>query len=119
MSTRRLSATLEQFANGKMPLAECAGVLFGEEEHLVSLVQRAHSKRIDIASEEVSCYMQDAVLVFAEAVHLNPDEEIAIRWFHQAKLSDFEDRTPAEVIADGMAGALIEYIRSLDAGWTG
>jgi hypothetical protein len=72
MVTDSLQAILQGTGNEETPLAEFARAVFAGEEHLLSLVQGAHSTPISVASPEVTSYVRDAILVIREAIQGEP-----------------------------------------------
>lgn len=64
METRSLRTSLEQIESGEMSTDEFVRIVFGSEEHMLSLVQRACAARISMNSAEVSSFVR---------ADLNPD----------------------------------------------
>lgn len=119
MPTRGVREVLEQIGNGEMPVADFVRSVFDDGDRLVSLVQEAHSTPIGIDSPEVRNYVRAAAICLAEALTVNADEDVVIKWFHHEQLSLFDGATPARVIAQGNCDALVTYVQSLNAGWVG
>lgn len=64
-------------------------------------------------------FIEKAILVLGKAFELNGDEQSVLTWFRHGRLSLFAMATPADVIASGRTGPLLEYLDSIAAGSSG
>ena len=91
-----------------------------EQQQLAAL---AHVHRNTVARTPVSPvlqgYLRDAVRVIAAAANLSGDSERVLYWFRNQPISPFGSQTPDQIVADGKAGQLIQYLESLDTGPAG
>lgn len=62
--------------------------------------------------------MRQSLNVLREALALNGSEAVVTQWFRET-LQVFGMKTPATLISEGGAEAVIEYLRSIESGSTG
>lgn len=89
-----------------------------------SLAQRAHvhrnTPRARPQSEALQGYMREVVRVLAAAEEAaSGDRERAIFWYMNEPLSEFDFRTPDELVSQGKAQVVMDYIESILGGATG
>lgn len=73
----------------------------------------------DPSSTQIQRYIRQSLSVLAEAMKLNPDEASVFRWFRDQCLPEFRMKTPATLVSEGKAVALLSYIASIEAGASG
>jgi uncharacterized protein (DUF2384 family) len=54
--------------------------------------------------------------IISRAAELSGDEGRAILWFRHQPLPGFDGKTAEELVEDGQAGAVVDYLESLDQG---
>jgi hypothetical protein len=62
--------------------------------------------------------MRQSLAVLREALGMNGSEAVVIEWFRK-KSEVFGMKTPAVLVSEGKAEALIDYIRSIESGSSG
>lgn len=100
--------------SGEIDAVAFATIAFGSEERFLALLNRSGAPPC-----EPKQFVRAAVPVLKEALVVNSDETQVLQWFRSARLPLFANKTPAEVAASGPVNSLVEYIKSLEAGWTG
>lgn len=87
------------------------------------LAEQAHVHRNTIArapgSPTVQAHLREAVRVIKAATDVYGSVDEALFWYRNDPLSEFDYRTPAEVVAAGRSSDLLTYVRMLDAGFLG
>lgn len=89
-----------------------------------SLTQRAHvnrnTPRVRPQNEALQNYMREVVRVLAAAEDAaGGDRMRAIHWYMNEPLADFDYRTPDELVTQGKAQVVLDYIESILGGATG
>jgi hypothetical protein len=88
-----------------------------------TLAAQAHVHRNTISrapdAESVQRYLRESVRVMRAAVDIAGSVEKAIFWFKNNPLPTFDYKTPQDLVSEGRTEALIRYIQSLQAGFTG
>jgi hypothetical protein len=120
MASRGLSEFLRRSGDtGRVDPVEFVQIVLPGEERLVSLLGGNGSKLDRSLAAQAQLFVDDAVSLLREAIKLNPDAAIVIRWFNDARLPFLSFMTPAEALASGHLYALLAYVESLDSGWSG
>jgi hypothetical protein len=70
-------------------------------------------------NEVLQQYLRDVLRVLTAAEDSNGDRIRAVYWFVNAPLSEFEYRTPEQLVQEGRTQAVIDYIESVSSGATG
>lgn len=88
-----------------------------------TLAGQAHVHRNTVRlapdSEAIQSYLREAVRVLRAATDLSGSIERAIYWFKNHPLPVFDYKTPQDLVSAKRTDALIQYIQSLQAGYTG
>jgi hypothetical protein len=71
------------------------------------------------SSERLQVKMREMVKVISAAAQLTGDLQKAIYWYRNEPIADYDQRTAAELVADGHADAVLAYIRDLENGARG
>lgn len=71
------------------------------------------------SSERLQVRMREMVKVISAAAQLTGDIQKAIYWYRNEPIVDYDQRTAAELVADGHAEAVLAYIRDLENGARG
>jgi hypothetical protein len=96
-----------------------AMTVFAGEKSSACLLGQVVDELVTDSNVDAQDFVRAAIAVLREAVEVNPDEAQVLRWFSHERLSAFAGMTPAEAIAAGHSQSLLQYVQSLDAGWTG
>lgn len=70
-------------------------------------------------SAQLQGAMRDIVKVLAAAYRVNEDRERTVFWFINHPIAEFGYQTPADLLRDGKAEAVIKYLATLEGGATG
>ena len=71
-------------------------------------------------AEKLQDFLRDAAHVLAIAVELTGgDRERAVFWYRNVPLLDLDGRTAEQLVADGLAEGVRDYLINLSAGATG
>ena len=88
-----------------------------------TLATKAHVHRNTISrapdAESVQHYLRESVRVVRAATDIAGSVEEAIYWYKNNPLPTFDYKTPQDLVSEGRTGALIQYIKSLQAGFAG
>ena len=88
-----------------------------------TLATKAHVHRNTISrapdAESVQHYLRESVRVVRAATDIAGSVEEAIYWYKNNPLPTFDYKTPQDLVSEGHTGALIQYIKSLQAGFAG
>jgi uncharacterized protein (DUF2384 family) len=71
------------------------------------------------SSERVQSKLREMVKVITAAAALTGDLSKAIYWFRNEPISDYDQKTPAELVAEGHVEAVLSYLRDLENGARG
>jgi hypothetical protein len=120
-----LRPCLEQFLRstitGSPPSSElfarCLEMPKTELLALIGATNDAPSELVD--DSKVQRFIWESLIVLGAALVLNKDEERVRLWFRREKISDFGHKTPAVLVAEGKADALLKYIESISFGSSG
>jgi hypothetical protein len=84
---------------------------------LIGGTTNASSETVD--DPTIQRFIWESLIVLGAALVLNKDEARVRLWFCQERIADFDHKTPAGLVADGKADALLSYIKSISSGSTG
>jgi len=98
-------------------LAEALGL---PQQRLAEMA-RVHRNTVSMApnSQKLQDALVDVVRVISAAHELSGDIERALFWFRNHPIADFGHRTPMQLVEQGKAQTVIDYIESLSAGASG
>ncbi len=121
MTLRPCLEHLLRFATtGSAPSLELfAHCLEMSQTELLALLGEASDGSSTCDNPKTQRFIWDSLIVLAAALALRRDEESVRLWYCRQKIADFEDKTPAVLIAEGKVGALLKYIKSISAGSSG
>ena len=68
---------------------------------------------------KVQRFIWESLIVLGAALVLRKDENRVRIWFCRSEIFEFGQKTPAALVAEGKADALLNYIKSISAGSTG
>lgn len=71
------------------------------------------------SSERVQSKLREMVKVITAAAALTSDLSKAIYWFRNEPISDYDQKTAAELVAEGHVEAVLSYLRDLENGARG
>lgn len=88
-----------------------------------TLAASAHVHRNTISrapsAESLQRYLRESVRIMRAAADVSGSIENAIFWFKNYPLPTFDYKTPQDLVSEERTEALIRYIQSLKAGFTG
>lgn len=88
-----------------------------------TLAAKAHVHRNTISrapdAESVQHYLRESLRVIRAAADVAGSVEKAIYWYKNNPIPTFDYKTPQDLVSEGRIEALIRYIQSLQAGFTG
>lgn len=88
-----------------------------------SLAAKAHVHRNTVtrapASPAVQSFLKEVVRVLCAAVDVSGSVEKAIFWFRNEPLQVFDYKTAEDLVSEGRSAAVIQYLKSLQAGFSG
>ena len=88
-----------------------------------TLASRAHVHRVTVnraqGAEKLQTYLREAVRVMGAAADINGNFQDAAFWFRNEPISAFNFRTPEQLVSEGRAEDLLNYVQSLHAGAAG
>lgn len=98
-------------------LAEALGL---PQQRLAEMA-RVHRNTVSMApnSQKLQDALVDVVRVISAAHELSGDIDRALFWFRNHPIADFGHRTPMQLVEEGKAQTVIDYIESLSAGASG
>jgi hypothetical protein len=120
-----LRPCLEQFVRsmitGSPPSSEhFARCLEMSSTELLALIGATTDAPSEIVDEsKVQRFIWESLIVLGAALVLNKDEARVRLWFCREKIADFGQKTPAVLVAEGKADALLKYIQSISSGSSG
>jgi len=120
-----LRPCLEQFVRslitGSPPslelFARCLEMSSTELSALIGAKTDAPSEIVDDA--KVKRFIWKSLIVLGAALVLNKDEARVRLWFCRERIPDVGQKTPAVLVAEGKAGAPLNYIKSISSGSSG
>ena len=71
------------------------------------------------SSERLQNKMREMVKVISSAASLTGDISKAIYWFRNEPIADFDQKTAAELVAEGHVEAVLSFLRDLENGARG
>jgi uncharacterized protein (DUF2384 family) len=71
------------------------------------------------SSERLQSKLREMVKVITAAAALTGDLSKAIFWFRNEPIADYDQKTPAELVAEGQVEAVLSYLRDLENGARG
>ena len=90
---------------------------------LQTLAEQAHVHRNTLArapnSRAIQDFLRQALRVIKAATDLNGNVGTALFWYRNEPLAPFGYKTAEQLVADGRADDLLDYIASLEAGAVG
>ncbi|WP_329956000.1 DUF2384 domain-containing protein [Collimonas silvisoli] len=97
------------------------GQVLDVDMHTLAASAHVHRNTISRApsAESVQRYLRESVQVLCAAADLSGSVENAIFWFKNDPLPTFDCKTPQDLVSEDRTKALIRYIQSLKAGFTG
>ena len=97
------------------------GLVFRLDMQTLAAQAHVHRNTVRLApdSEAIQSYLRDAVRVLRAATDSCGSIEKAIYWFKNHPLPTFDYKTPQTLVSEKRSEALIRYIQSLQAGYTG
>lgn len=87
----------------------------------IATVARVHRNTVRAAprSEKLQDAMREMIRVLSVATQVTGDYRKAIFWFKNQPLSPFGHRTAMQVVQEGRAQDVIDYVESMSAGFGG
>ncbi len=97
------------------------GLVFRLDMQTLAAQAHVHRNTVRLApdSEAIQSHLRDAVRVLRAATDICGSIEKAIYWFKNHPLPTFDYKTPQTLVSEKRTEALIRYIQSLQAGYTG
>ena len=97
------------------------GLVFRVDMQTLAAQARVHRNTVRLApdTETIQSHLRDSVRVMRAAADISGSIEKAIYWFKNHPLATFDYKTPQELVSEKRADALIKYLQSLQAGYTG
>lgn len=97
------------------------GLVFRVDMQTLAAQARVHRNTVRLApdTETIQSYLRESVRVMRAAVDISGSIEKAIYWFKNHPLPTFDYKTPQVLVSEKRTEALIKYIQSLQAGFTG
>jgi hypothetical protein len=74
---------------------------------------------LELTSKGICQFLSDSLRVLHAAFEVTGNVEKTIEWYKNSPLLPFDRKAPRELVAEGRAVALLGYIKSLSAGFTG
>jgi len=113
------------FLNSEANPASISPKRFGQvlSVDMQTLAAHAHVHRNTITrapdAESIQSYLRESVRVMRAAADIAGSVEKALYWFKNHPLPAFDYKTPQALVSEKRTDALIKYIQSLQAGFTG
>lgn len=97
------------------------GLVFRIDMQTLAAQAHVHRNTVRLApdTETVQSYLRESVRVMRAAADTSGSIEKAIYWFKNNPLPTFDYKTPQHLVSEKRTDALIKYIQSLQAGFTG
>lgn len=97
------------------------GLVFRVDMQTLAAQARVHRNTVRLApdTETIQSHLRDSVRVMRAAADISGSIERAIYWFKNHPLATFDYKTAQELVSEKRADALIKYLQSLQAGYTG
>jgi uncharacterized protein (DUF2384 family) len=113
------------FLNSEESPASISPKRFGQvlRVDMQTLAVYAHVHRNTISrapdAESIQSYLRESLRVMRAAADIAGSVEKALYWFKNHPLPTFDYKTPQDLVSEKRTEALIKYIQSLQAGYTG
>lgn len=87
----------------------------------LAVMARVHRNTVSMAphSPKLQDALRDVVRVLSAAHAMTGDVDRALFWFRNHPIADFGHRTPLQLVEEGKAQSVIDYIESVSAGASG
>lgn len=97
------------------------GLVFKVDMQTLAAQARVHRNTVRLAphTETIQSHLRESVRVMRAAADISGSIEKAIYWFKNHPLPTFDYKTPQDLVSEKRTEALIKYIQSLQAGYTG
>ncbi|MEC5218681.1 hypothetical protein RCH09_003655 [Actimicrobium sp. GrIS 1.19] len=97
------------------------GLVFRVDMQTLAAQAHVHRNTVRLApeTETIQSHLREPVRVMRAAADISGSIEKAIYWFKNHPLPSFDYKTPQDIVSEKRTEALIKYIRSLQAGYTG
>lgn len=97
------------------------GLVFRVDMQTLAAQARVHRNTVRLApdAETIQSHLRESVRVTCAAADIFGSIEKAIYWFKNHPLPTFDYKTPQDLVSEKCTQALIRYIQSLQAGYTG
>lgn len=97
------------------------GMVFKVDMQTLAAQARVHRNTVRLApdSETIQSYLRDSIRVMRAATDISGSIEKALYWFKNHPLPAFDYQTPQHLVSEKRTEALIKYIQSLQAGFSG
>ncbi|WP_374582425.1 DUF2384 domain-containing protein [Pseudoduganella sp.] len=97
------------------------GLVFRVDMQTLASQAHVHRNTLNRApdAETVQSYLRDSLRVIRAATDVSASIEKALFWFKNNPLPVFDYKTPQELVSEKRTEALIKYLQSLRAGYTG
>lgn len=97
------------------------GLVFRVDMQTLAAQAHVHRNTLNRApdTETVQSYLRESLRVIRAATDVSANIEKAIFWFKNNPLPAFDYKTPQDLVSEKRTEALIKYIQSLRAGYTG
>jgi hypothetical protein len=97
------------------------GLVFRIDMQTLAAQARVHRNTLSRApdTESVQSYLRESLRVMRAAADVSDSIEKALFWFKNQPLPVFDYKTPQDLVSEKRTEALIKYLQSLRAGYTG
>lgn len=97
------------------------GLVFRVDMQTLATQAHVHRNTLRLApeTETIQSYLRESVRVIRAATDISTSIEKAIYWFKNHPLPIFDYKTPQDLVSEKRTEALVKYIQSLQAGYTG
>ncbi|GAA4021093.1 DUF2384 domain-containing protein [Actimicrobium antarcticum] len=97
------------------------GLVFRVDMQTLAVQAHVHRNTVRLApdTEAIQSHLRESVRVMRAAADISGSIEKAIYWFKNHPLPTFDYKTPQDLVSEKRTEALIKYIQSLQAGYTG
>jgi hypothetical protein len=97
------------------------GLVFRVDIQTLATQAHVHRNTVRLApdTETIQSYLRESVRVIRAAADISGSIEKAIYWFKNHPLPTFDYKTAQDLVSEKRTEALVKYIQSLQAGYTG
>jgi hypothetical protein len=97
------------------------GLVFRVDMQTLAAQAHVHRNTVRLApdTETIQSHLRESVRVMRAAADISGSIEKAIYWFKNHPLPTFDYKTPQDLVSEKRTEALIKYIQSLQAGYSG